>query len=49
MDLIERLFHISPDGGNGVTEAGLFLALAACAVALCRQAFIRRRRVDAGP
>ena len=28
MDWIEQLFGISPDGGNGVTEAVILLAIA---------------------
>jgi hypothetical protein len=35
MDFLERIFHLSPDGGTGVSEAGLlisvFLALGLCA------------------
>jgi hypothetical protein len=27
MDFIERLFHIAPDGGNGLTELAICLAL----------------------
>ena len=33
MDWIERLFHISPDGGNGSLELGIFVG-AAVAVAM---------------
>lgn len=29
MDWIERLFHISPDGGSGSLELGIFVAAAA--------------------
>ena len=25
MDFIERLFHIAPDGGNGITELAIVL------------------------
>jgi hypothetical protein len=32
MDWIERLFGISPDGGNGSTEALFLIATAAIAV-----------------
>ncbi|HUA64178.1 MAG TPA: hypothetical protein VML19_35880 [Verrucomicrobiae bacterium] len=28
MDFIERIFHIAPDGGNGLTEAAILLACA---------------------
>jgi len=34
MDFIERLFGISPDGGNGLTEAGLVIALIVLVTAL---------------
>ena len=34
MDFIERWFHISPDGGNGVTEATIFLVLCVVVMAL---------------
>lgn len=40
MDFIERLFGISPDGGNGMTEA-MFVAAIAAIVVL---AVYRRRR-----
>jgi hypothetical protein len=35
MDFIEKLLHISPDGGNGLTEAallGVFLTVLAVSV-----------------
>ena len=42
MDFIERLFHLSPDGGNGLTEAiwlcGLILAIPAARL------WVRQRR-----
>lgn len=42
MDVIERFFHLSPDGGNGTTE----LALLAGALALtCQPAFRRLPRL----
>lgn len=28
MDFIERLFHITPDGGNGLAELAILLGLA---------------------
>lgn len=31
MDFIERLFHVSPDGGSGATEATFVIALAVIA------------------
>jgi hypothetical protein len=27
MDFVERIFHISPDGGNGAAELAIFAAL----------------------
>jgi hypothetical protein len=29
MDFLERYFHISPDGGSGISEAGYVIAVAA--------------------
>ena len=40
MDFVERIFHVSPDGGNGTFELVLFLLVAA--IILVR--FWRRRR-----
>jgi hypothetical protein len=34
MDFIERLFHVSPDNGNGLTEAAIIVALFAAVVCL---------------
>ena len=34
MDFIERWFGLSPDGGNGATEASIFVALCVLVVAL---------------
>jgi hypothetical protein len=48
MDFIERLFHISPDGGSGATEATYILAITVIAVAIAfRKQIARaiRRRV----
>jgi hypothetical protein len=43
MDFIERLFHISPDGGNGMTELLLAVLLAAALAArLVRELFAKR-------
>jgi len=39
MDFIERLFHVSPDGGSGVTELLYLVALSAVGLAI----FFRRR------
>jgi hypothetical protein len=41
MDWIERLFHIAPDGGDGVTEA---LALVAVGLAIASAAVRRYTR-----
>ena len=46
MDWIERLFHISPDGGNGSLELAIFIAvvtLAGAALAGGRRIARRRR------
>lgn len=48
MDFIERIFGVSPDGGNGATEA-LWLAAFACAAVIgiffgLRSIARRRRR-----
>ena len=45
MDIIETIFHISPDGGSGVLEAMLFLA--PMIAILVYQAF-RVRRASSG-
>jgi hypothetical protein len=48
MDFIERLFHVSPDGGSGATEATYVLAISAIAVVLAfrrRIARVIRRRI----
>ena len=48
MDFIERLFGISPDGGDGSTELMYLIVLAVIVVAVaCRRtlsAFLSRRR-----
>jgi hypothetical protein len=41
MDFIERLFGVSPDGGDGSTEV---LWLAALAIAIAMWVFFRTRR-----
>jgi hypothetical protein len=46
MDLIERIFHVSPDHGNGALEAILALAILAVPIAwavLRRASAIRTR------
>jgi hypothetical protein len=40
MDFIERLFHISPDGGSGATEA-LYIVVALVVIA----AIVFRRQI----
>jgi hypothetical protein len=45
MDFIERIFGISPDGGNGATEAVLVTFLVAAVIAACS---VIRLRVGAG-
>jgi hypothetical protein len=48
VDFIERLFHISPDGGSGATEAAYILAISAVVVVVTlRQRIARliRRRI----
>lgn len=46
MDFIERWFHVSPDNGNGSTEAMYLVAIAVLIVAItCRRqvaSFVRR-------
>lgn len=46
MDFIERLFEISPDGGNGALEVLIFLA-PIVAVLLARSVVKRARRSNA--
>jgi hypothetical protein len=43
MDFIERMFGVSPDGGNGSTEAIILLAI----TAILAVAVARRRRSTA--
>jgi hypothetical protein len=46
MNIIENLFGLSPDGGSGLLEAAVFIAiLAIAAIALRRRftGFVRRR------
>lgn len=47
MDFIERLFHISPDGGAGFVEFGIFVAGmgAVAAIAVARMAEFLKRHV----
>ena len=47
MDFIERWFHVSPDGGNGMTELALLIAISLLVtIIVCRRqlaGFVRRR------
>ena len=43
MDWIERLLHVSPDGGNGATEAGMAVAAIVAFVLGLRLRAARRR------
>jgi hypothetical protein len=40
MDIIERIFHIAPDGGSGATELAILLAAACVAAGVL---WLRRR------
>ncbi len=45
MDLIEKVFHVSPDGGNGTMEFVIYLVLISVAVlALNRVVRVGRRQ-----
>jgi hypothetical protein len=44
MNFIEQLFHIAPDGGNGMTELSFFIAIVS-AIALVLWRHIRRVRM----
>jgi hypothetical protein len=47
VDWIERVFHVSPDGGNGTVEFVIYLVLISVAVlALNRGKHAFRRRAD---
>lgn len=49
MDFIERLMHISPDGGNGATEMILLLAVSAIVAGIAfRHTIVRVVRRLAG-
>jgi hypothetical protein len=41
MDFIERMFGVSPDGGNGSLELLLVLSLAAAILILCSRLYHR--------
>jgi uncharacterized membrane protein YidH (DUF202 family) len=42
MDFIERMFGVSPDGGNGSLELLLLLSIAAAIAILCYGVYRRR-------
>jgi hypothetical protein len=44
MDFVERIFHFSPDGGNGFTELLILICLALAASILCVNARRPRRK-----
>jgi hypothetical protein len=49
VDWIEKLFGVSPDGGDGSTELGLALALAGMIIAVvATMAFVRHTRARQG-
>ncbi len=52
VDWIERIFHVSPDGGSGVTElvvqAGVLAALATVSIRSVLRRLQRRRGNGAG-
>jgi hypothetical protein len=39
MDFVERIFHIAPDGGNGLTELAIMFAIA-CGVETGRSVYV---------
>jgi len=45
MDFIERIFDVAPDGGNGLTELAILLAVACLAAGAV---WLLRRRVRLG-
>jgi hypothetical protein len=49
MDFIERLFGISPDGGNGALEALFLLALVVAGIAVFLKQMKRRSDEKEGP
>lgn len=44
MDFIERLFHIAPDGGNGMLEGALLAAALLVSLAVTAARTSRRAR-----
>ncbi len=49
MDWIERLFHISPDGGSGLTEIAILSGIAALIAAAFVRVLSRPRRTGDRP
>ena len=45
MQFIEKIFQIAPDGGNGLTEAALFIAVGIILIALVVRPYLRRRKL----
>jgi hypothetical protein len=45
MDFIERILHVSPDGGSGATEFLYVIAIGAVGLTLLFRLFIRARGV----
>ena len=52
MDWIEKIFHVSPDGGSGLTEmlilGGLVLVVGSASIRLVMSRARRRRRRSSG-
>ena len=46
MDFIERIFHLAPDGGNGLLELSLVLAVLGAPILFVVLRSFRRRRPD---
>jgi hypothetical protein len=47
MDFIERVFHIAPDGGNGLTELTILLGFVCiCALLVTRVLASRLNSID---
>jgi hypothetical protein len=46
MDFIERIFHVSPDGGSGLLEIAILLVLVAVPAAAVLFRAIRKSRTE---
>jgi hypothetical protein len=44
MDFVEKLFHISPDGGSGEYEALIVAAAGALMLAIAIRGYFRKKR-----